>query len=104
MLAKTGDVGGTEYNTVEAALWFLHAVTRHIDVTGDLDLAAILAPDLDAVIKHHVAGTRFGIRVDPSDGLITQGAEGWALTWMDARVNGVPVTARAGKPVELNAR
>ena len=103
MLANTADVGGTEYNTVDAALWFLHAVTRHVDATGDLDLAAILAPDLDAVIKHHVAGTRFGIRVDPADGLITQGAAGWALTWMDARVDGVPVTARAGKPVEINA-
>ncbi|MFC6569192.1 amylo-alpha-1,6-glucosidase [Actinoplanes utahensis] len=28
---------------------------------------------------------------------------GIALTWMDARVDGSPVTARAGKPVEVNA-
>jgi predicted glycogen debranching enzyme len=55
------------------------------------------------VISAHVAGTRYGIAVDPADGLLTQGADGLALTWMDARVNGVPVTQRAGKAVEVNA-
>ena len=30
-------------------------------------------------------------------------ADGWALTWMDARVDGVPVTSPAGKAVEINA-
>ena len=40
--------------------------------------------------QHHVDGTRFGIGVDLGDGLLRQGAEGWALTWMDARIDGVP--------------
>ena len=53
--------------------------------------------------RPHVAGTRFGIRVDPADGLLAQGAPGVALTWMDARIGGEPVTRRAGKPVEVNA-
>ena len=102
MLANTADAGGTEYNTVDGTLWFLHALDRHVARTGDVDLAAALAPALEAIVKHHVAGTRFGIRVD-DDGLLTQGAPGWALTWMDARVDGVPVTGRHGKPVEVNA-
>jgi predicted glycogen debranching enzyme len=55
------------------------------------------------VIDSHLTGTRYGIRVDPTDGLLAQGARGKALTWMDAQVNGVPVTPRAGKPVEVNA-
>ncbi len=103
MLANTADAGGTEYNTVDGTLWFLHALDRHVAATGDLDLAARLLPDLDGIVAAHRAGTRFGFRVDPADGLLTQGAPGWALTWMDARVDGVPVTARAGKPVEVNA-
>ncbi|MGH9222393.1 MAG: amylo-alpha-1,6-glucosidase [Acidimicrobiales bacterium] len=103
MLANTADAGGPEYNTVDAALWFLHAVSRHVDLTGDGDLAAELAPVLEAIVSHHLAGTRFGIRVDPADALVTQGEDGWALTWMDARVGGVPVTLRRGKPVEVNA-
>ena len=103
MLANTADAGGTEYNTVDGTLWFLHAVDRHVALTGDDDLAAALADDLLGIVDHHLAGTRFGIRVDPEDGLLTQGADGWALTWMDARVDGRPITPRSGKPVEVNA-
>jgi predicted glycogen debranching enzyme len=103
MLANTADTGSLEYNTVDGTLWFLHALDRHIAVTGDADLGGELAPVAAEIVRHHVAGTRFGIGVDPADGLLRQGAEGWALTWMDARIDGVPVTPRAGKPVEVNA-
>jgi predicted glycogen debranching enzyme len=103
MLANTADTGTVEYNTADATLWFLHAVGRHVAVTGDTDLAASLLPALRDVVDHHLAGTRYGIGADPADGLLRQGAPGEALTWMDARVDGVPVTARAGKPVEINA-
>src|SRR5262249_12409556 len=103
MLANTADTGTLEYNTVDGTLWFLHAVGRHVARTGDLDLAAKLAPQLIDVVDAHVRGTRYGIAVDPADGLLTQGAQGLALTWMDARVDGVPVTQRAGKAVEVNA-
>ena len=103
MLANTADTGALEYNTADATLWLLHAVRRHVERAGDLDLASQLAPALAGVLDAHVAGTRYGIRVDPGDGLLTQGADGLALTWMDARVAGVPVTQRAGKAVEINA-
>ena len=102
MLANTADAGGLEYNTVDATLWFLHAVGRHVAVADDLDLARELRDALVGIIDHHHNGTRFGIRVD-DDGLITQGESGWALTWMDARVDGTPVTPRIGEPVEVNA-
>lgn len=103
MLANTADTGQTEYNTVDGTLWFLHAVERHVTATDDEDLAREVLPGLEQVITAHVAGTRYGIRVDPDDGLVTQGAPGVALTWMDARVEGIPVTPRVGKPVEVNA-
>lgn len=101
MLANTADFGGLAYNTVDAAVWFLHAVERHLAVTGDLDLGRRLLPGLVSIVEHHLAGTRYGIRV-ADDGLITQGSPGMALTWMDARVAGVPITQRSGKPVEVN--
>jgi glycogen debranching enzyme len=68
MLANTADTGQTEWNTADASLWFLHAVDRHVTVTGDADLGARLLPVLDDVVKAHVSGTRYGIRVD-ADGL-----------------------------------
>jgi predicted glycogen debranching enzyme len=103
MLANTADTGSLEYNTVDGTLWFVHALGRHVSVTGDYDLGAELAPVLEQIVDHHLEGTRFGIGVDESDGLLRQGADGWALTWMDARIDGVPVTPRVGKPVEVNA-
>ncbi len=103
MLANTADTGSVAFNTADATLWFLHAVERHLHATGDTDLADNLVAQLDAVVRHHLEGTRFGLRVDPADGLLTQGAHGYALTWMDAVVGGVAVTPRAGKAVELNA-
>ena len=103
MLANTADTGQTDYNTVDATLWFMHAVERHVARTQDEDLADELLPALQSVVAEHVAGTRFNIVVDPADALLRQGAPGTALTWMDARVDGVPVTWRSGKPVEVNA-
>ena len=55
------------------------------------------------IAEHHLRGTRFGIGVDPQDGLLRQGAEGYQLTWMDAKVDGWVVTPRRGKAVEINA-
>src|SRR4029077_13686749 len=103
MLPNTTDAGEPEYNTADAALWYLHAVGRHIQRTGDHDLADELSASLLDVIEHYRTGTRYGIKVDPTDSLLRQGADGVALTWMDARVDGVPITQRAGKAVEINA-
>src|SRR5262249_27097452 len=55
------------------------------------------------IVRCHVVGTRFGIHVDPDDGLLLQGAVGLPLTWMDAKVGDWVVTPRRGKAVEINA-
>jgi predicted glycogen debranching enzyme len=103
LLANSTDAGLKEYNTADATLWFVHAVGRHVARTGDVDLAAETVARLADALTHYLEGTHFGIGADPADGLMRQGAEGWALTWMDARVDGVPQTPRAGKAVEINA-
>ncbi len=91
------------YHTADASLWFFHAVGRYVATTGDrLTLKEIL-PTLNSIIAAHVHGTRFGIGMDPKDGLIKQGAEGYQLTWMDAKVGDWVVTPRRGKVVEINA-
>ncbi|HEX9035510.1 MAG TPA: amylo-alpha-1,6-glucosidase [Ktedonobacterales bacterium] len=92
-----------EYNTVDATLWLFHAIDRYLEAHNDQDLLEELFPALDSVILWHARGTRYGIRVDPSDGLLYAGAEGIQLTWMDAKVDDWVVTPRRGKPVEINA-
>ncbi len=91
------------YHTADATLWFFHALNRYLRVTKDRDTLRHLLPKLRDVIDHHRRGTRFGIGVDPRDGLLRQGQEGYQLTWMDAKVDDWVVTPRRGKAVEINA-
>ncbi len=92
-----------EYTSVDAALWFLHALEAYVDATGDTEILEGLGTAVLDVVDWHVRGTRHGIQMDPEDGLLTQGAEGLQLTWMDAKVGDWVVTPRRGKPVEINA-
>ena len=55
------------------------------------------------IVEHHLRGTLFGNDVDPADGLLSQGEQGYQLTWMDAKVGDWVVTPRRGKAVEINA-
>ncbi len=97
--------GGREglYHTADATLWFFHAIGRYLARTRDEGLLRDLFPTLTGIVDHHLRGTRFGIHVDPKDGLLVQGAAGFQLTWMDAKVDGWVVTPRRGKAVEINA-
>ena len=90
------------YHTADASLWYFHALDRYLDATGDRDTLKQLLPTLHDMVDHHLRGTRFGIGVDPADGLLRQGAAGYQLTWMDAKVGDWVVTPRRGKAVEIN--
>jgi predicted glycogen debranching enzyme len=91
------------YHTADATLWYFHAIARYVEESGDRDTLRRLLPILQGVVEHHRRGTRFGIGVDPADGLLRQGAQGYQLTWMDAKVGDWVVTPRRGKAVEINA-
>jgi len=92
-----------EFNTVDAALWFVEAVRQYLDATNDLDFAREIFPALAQIAGAYSRGTRFGIHADPADGLLFAGETGTNLTWMDARAGGRSITPRIGKPVEINA-
>jgi predicted glycogen debranching enzyme len=92
-----------EYNTVDASLWMANAMYETLKAEWDLDFATRCMTALEALFHWHVQGTLNGIKVDPVDGLLTQGASGVQLTWMDAKVGDWVVTPRHGKPVEINA-
>jgi predicted glycogen debranching enzyme len=98
------DAGGTaEYNTIDGTLWYVNAVYRYVAFARDLKLLRDgLIDVLDSIIEWHERGTRYNIRED-SDGLLSGGADGVQLTWMDAKVGDVVVTPRRGKPVEISA-
>jgi predicted glycogen debranching enzyme len=92
--------GEPSYNTVDATLWYVNAVLQYLKYTGNFKFVQEqLWKSLKAIVDSHENGTTFGIRAD-TDGLLAHGPR---LTWMDAQVDGVAVTPRAGKAVEVQA-
>jgi predicted glycogen debranching enzyme len=93
-----------EYNSVDAALWYVLAIGELIERHAELAVEARqgLLSAAEQIVAGHLRGTRHGIRVD-ADGLLAAGAPGLQLTWMDAKVGERVITPRIGKPVEIQA-
>lgn len=87
-------------NSADAPLLFIRAV-REWSRSSGREPTAEMDRTVDAILDHWIAGTLHGVGF--RDGLAVAGEEGAALTWMDALVDGVPVTPRRGSPVELQA-
>src|SRR2546430_7083418 len=51
-----------EYNTVDATLWYFHAVGAYLAATADQSLLRDLYPALRDIIDWHRRGTRYGDR------------------------------------------
>jgi predicted glycogen debranching enzyme len=95
------DTGAPQYNTIDAALWFIHAVGDFYEYTGDERFVREVAwPSIRSTLNAYRRGTRYNIRVD-ADGLLGGHVRGRPLTWMDAVTEGHVHTPRGGTPVEV---
>lgn len=92
-----------QYNTSDATFWWAVALWKYWKHTADKELVRQQLPLLASVVDWHKRGTRYGLKLDAGDGLITGGEPGVQLTWMDAKVGDYVVTPRQGKVVEINA-
>ena len=97
-----GETGEPDFASADAPLWFILAVEWFARARRDSARAAPLLGAVRSIVKAFRQGTRYGISV-AGDGLVSAALPGKPLTWMDAVVDGNPVTPRAGKPVEINA-
>lgn len=95
--------GGRNYDTVDASLWFALRTTQ-IWHSLDPRRRAELLEALKQVIANYLFNPSLPFHVDAEDGLVSlRPHSGRALTWMDAKIGGEPVTPRYGKPIEINA-
>lgn len=91
------------YNSVDASLWYFWCLQELLKITGDPEL--IVEDFWQIMINmavHYFSGTASNVSIR-QDGLLDVGSATTQLTWMDAKVNDVPVTPRYGCPVEINA-
>jgi len=103
LLPNVGRGENAAYNSADASLWFVWAVQQYTMEYGkEANIWKEFGPALKEILESYKNGTSYNIHMD-GDGLITAGHPGVALTWMDAIVNGMPVTPRNGKAVDINA-
>ncbi len=97
------DGEGGDYNTVDASLLFFWAVQQMLQFGGDPERVRVaLWPVMKRILQRYAEGTIWDIHV-ASNGLLSAGSAQTHLTWMDAVVNGRPVTPRCGFAVDINA-
>jgi len=90
------------FNSVDAPMWFIWSLQQYEKYVPETDIWKEFGDAIKDVLNSYRNGTVFNIRM-LDNGLIYAGADGKALTWMDAVVYGQPVTQRKGSPVEVNA-
>ena len=89
------------FNSVDAPLWFFYTLQRYAKAVGNKEVWKAYKKAMASILNGFRNGLPYNIKMH-DNGLIWQGTEGKALTWMDAVVNGVPVTPRTGYAVEIN--
>lgn len=93
---------GTAYNSVDAPLWFVWTLSQLEEHMGRKavwerygeyvkDILAAYRRGIDGIVSLH------------TNGLVWASHPEYAITWMDAVVDGKPVTGRDGYQVEINA-
>ncbi|OFY64494.1 MAG: amylo-alpha-1,6-glucosidase [Bacteroidetes bacterium RBG_13_43_22] len=101
LFPNMGTAGNYAFNSVDAPLWFFWALQQYT-FNGGTDCCERYGDAAKSVLNAYKSGTAFSIRMH-ENGLVYADAPGKSLTWMDAVVNGVPVTQRKGYAVEINA-
>jgi len=92
-----------DYNSVDAPLWYIWAIQKYVyKINSFLGIWKTFGKNIRAILNAFKKGTLYGIKMS-NNGLIYSGQKGKALTWMDAIVDGKPVTPRMGYNVEVNA-
>jgi predicted glycogen debranching enzyme len=101
LFPNMGSSGDFAFNSVDAPLWFFWSLQQYA-LNGGSDCCQRYGTAAKSVLNAYKNGTAYNIHVR-ENGLVYADAPGKALTWMDAVVNGVPVTQRRGYAVEINA-
>lgn len=92
----------SDYDAADAPLFAFQAIQELQPFKGNKELWTDYGKEIKEILTFYRKGTRFNIHMEPN-GLINARQEGVALTWMDAYIDGKPVTQRGGFTVEINA-
>ncbi len=92
----------SDYDAADAPLFVFQAIQELKPFKAQKELWTSYGDAMKEILSAYRNGTRFNIHMEPN-GLIYAKQDGVALTWMDAYIDGKPVTPRGGLAVEINA-
>jgi 4-alpha-glucanotransferase len=92
-----------EHESADVTLWWAWSLEKYYRASKDKELIAEQLPVMIEAAQAYLQGATPGIAVDANDGLLRCAAKDQEFTWMDAKVQGMPITPRPGKAVELCA-
>lgn len=103
LFPNIGEEEKAAFNSVDAPLWFIRTLQQYTEYTKyDKKVWNEYGKAIKDILYSYRNGTTGNIKM-LDNGLIYAGGSGLALTWMDAVVDGIPVTSRTGCQVEINA-
>ncbi|MBQ3751888.1 MAG: glycogen debranching enzyme family protein [Bacteroidales bacterium] len=103
LFPNIGSGANAAYNSVDAPLWFFRTLQLYAQITHtEKKIWKEYGETMKRILSAYRHGTLNNIRM-LDNGLIYAGGPGLALTWMDAVIDGRPVTPRTGCQVEINA-
>ncbi|MCA9380408.1 glycogen debranching enzyme family protein [Candidatus Dojkabacteria bacterium] len=88
-------------NSVDGMFWFVIRLYEYTQLTSDYDTAKSLLPEIEEIYTSILQGKNKLHITD--DGFLYDESANEARTWMDALVDGQPVTNRSGCAVEIQA-
>lgn len=92
-----------EYASVDASLWFFWTMQQYIHFTGDeKTIWEKYGALMKRILEVYRKGTDHNIHM-LENGLLYAGFDEDTLTWMNTKINDVPVINRNGLAVEVNA-
>lgn len=94
--------GQAAFNSADAPLWFIRALQQVQKYDKSIDIWKRYGKAIKSVLETYRNGSSGVIRM-LENGMIYAEEEGKPLTWMDAVIEGRPVTQRPGCVVEINA-
>lgn len=103
LFPNVGKDENAAYNSADAPLWFFWALQQYAQQTNKhKSIWKDYGSAMKTILSGYKQGTDFKIQMQ-ENGLIFAGEANKTVTWMDAVVDGIPVTPRIGLPVEINA-
>lgn len=103
LFPNIGKDSNASYNSVDAPMWFFKAVQEYGNAINDnIAVWKSYGAKMKNILEAYRNGVNQYVKMNDNN-LIWADEPGKALTWMDAIVDGEPITPRGGYQVEINA-